>query len=32
VTELPALRAVADGLRVHHWELVVLWEEKEYVW
>jgi hypothetical protein len=30
--ELCALAAVADDLRVHHCELVVLWEEEEYVW
>ena len=30
--ELSALHAVADGLRLHHCELVVLWEEEEYVW
>ena len=30
--ELCALAAVAGDLRVHHCELVVLWEEEEYVW
>ena len=31
-TEVAALRAVADDLRAHRCALVVLWEEKEYVW
>jgi hypothetical protein len=30
--ELSALAAVADDLRVHRCELIVLWEEEEYVW
>jgi nucleotide-binding universal stress UspA family protein len=29
--ELRAMAAVAEGLRVRHCELIVLWEEEEYV-